>query len=89
MKIIDGKPTSASSELQQLWAAGEYRKALKLAAGWPRLGDHKVAIERGWCAAASTAFYRQMGKDPDALYAAGLAAVAERYGLPPAKETTP
>lgn len=86
MKAINGKLVSAAEELRTLWAAGEYRRALKLAAGWPRLGEHKDAIQAGWAAASNRDFYRQLGKDPDAMVAAGLAAVAARYNLEPIKE---
>lgn len=57
----------------------EWRDALKLAASFARLGDHKVAIQRGWEALARPELYRQMGKDPDALVAAGIEALRERY----------
>ena len=78
----EATPTTALQRLTVLWAAGEYRKALKLAASWPRLGKHKVAIQRGWLAASHPGFCRQMDRDPKALYTEGLNAVAERYGLP-------
>lgn len=74
-------------KLKEMWAAGDYRKALKLAASWPQLGLHKAQITQGWAAAANPNLYRQMQKDPDALYATGLAAVAERYKLTPATNT--
>lgn len=73
---------TALDKLKALWAAGEHRKALKLAAAWPRLGAHKAAIQQGGAAATNPAFYSQIGKDPVALVAAGLAAVAQRYNLP-------
>ena len=73
---------TALDRLKALWADGEYRKAIKLAASWPRLGEHKAAIERGWAAASNPAFYRQLRKDPVALYHKGLVAVAARYHLP-------
>lgn len=78
---------TAIAGLKKLWAAGEYRRALKLAASWPRLGPHKAAIQQGWAAAYNPGFYQQLGRDPAVLYAMGLMAVAERYGLEPAKET--
>lgn len=86
MRIVNGKPTSAINELQGLWDVGEYRKALKLAAGWPRLGKHRDAIQAGWAAISNPSVYREMGKDPDTMYAEALAAIAERYDLEPAKE---
>jgi len=78
----------AIDKLRAHWAAGEYRKALKLAAAWPRLGEHKKIIQQAWSATNNPDFYRQLNIDPDAVYAAGLAAIAERYELAnPHKET--
>lgn len=76
---------TALQKLNSLWAASEYRKALKLVAGWPRLGEHKDTIQRGWSAVSNPNIYRELGKDPDILYAAAPAAVATRYEL----STTP
>lgn len=78
-------PRTKLATLKEHWAAGEYREALKLAAGWQRLGPHTEAIQAGWAAVTNPAIYRQMKKDPDALYAVGLAAVATRYKLKSAK----
>lgn len=72
------------SKLKALMAQGDYRAALKLAAGWPRLGAHKAPIERAWAALTNPEFYREIGKDPEALVAAGVAAIRERYGIPEA-----
>ena len=76
-------------KLKKMWTAGEYRGALKLASSWPRLGAHEGKIRQGWAAATNESIYRQMGKDPVALYRAALAAVAERYELPLPKEPNP
>jgi len=81
MQVVETK----LQKLKGLWAAGEYRKALKLAASWPRLGEHKDAIQGGWSAWSTPNIYREMGFEPEAMYMAGLAAVAERYGLEPAR----
>lgn len=67
--------------LKALWAEGRRVDALHEAAKFPRLGDHKEAIERGWAAASNPDLYRQMGHDPAELIDAGLAALAERYDL--------
>lgn len=72
---------TARQKLTDLWVAGEYRAALKLAATWPNLGGHKDRIRQGWAATSNPAIYREMGRDPEKLYRDGLAAVAERYGL--------
>lgn len=73
---------TALEKLKDLWAKGDYWGALKMAAAWPRLGEHGDAIKQGWAAVSNPSFYRQLGKDPDVLYRKGLAALAERYGLP-------
>ena len=70
------------SKLRAYMAAGDHRAALKLAAGWGRLGDHKAPITRGWAALQSPQFYTDIGQDPDALVAAGLDAIRQRYGIP-------
>lgn len=58
---------------------GDHRRALKLAASFPRLGEHKDAIQRGWAAASRPDFYKQINRDPDALVADGVEAIRERY----------
>lgn len=68
-------------KLKQLMAASEHRAALKLAAGWAQLGEHKEAIERGWAAATNPNFYREIGKDPVILQLQGITAIRERYGI--------
>lgn len=77
---------TAINKLRTLWADGSYRKALRLAASWPRLGEHKDAIQKGWAAASNRAFYAELGYNPAALERAGLDAVAARYDLPQAPE---
>lgn len=57
----------------------EWRAALKLAASWGRLGEERAAITRGWEACVRPDFYRAIGKDPDTLVAAGVAALRRRY----------
>lgn len=77
---MDG-PETKLARLQSLMAAGDFKAALKLAASFPRLGDHDDAIRRGWAAASQSANYRQMGYDVDALIAAGVAAIRERWKI--------
>ncbi len=75
------QPRTKLSRLLELMADGDNRAALKLAASFPRLGNHKEPITRGWAAIQSPDFYRQIGKDPDALVVAGVEAIRERYDL--------
>lgn len=69
------------AKLKQMMATGDHHGALKLAASWPRLGDHKQPIERGWAALQNPATYEAMGYDASVLVANGLAAIRERYEL--------
>jgi hypothetical protein len=65
--------------LRQHMAAGDYRKAMALAASWPRLGDEEQAIRAAHESFARPEFQRQLKRDPDALVAAGIAALHRRY----------
>lgn len=69
------------SKLRALMATGDYRAALRLAASFGRLGEHKEQITRGWAAMTRASFYRQIGKDPEVLVEAGIKAIEERYGI--------
>ena len=65
--------------LVALLRAGDDRAALRMASRWPRLGQEGAAIRAGWDAAAHPGFYVQVGKDPEALVRAGVAALRRRY----------
>jgi hypothetical protein len=70
------------AKLKRHMATGEHVEALRLCAKWHDLGAHKERITRGWAAYQYPQFYREIGQDPDALFADALAAIRERYGLP-------
>jgi len=74
------------ADLLEMMDRGDWRAALKLAAGFPVLGEHKAAIERGWEALVRPELYRQMGQDPDAHVRAGIAALEERYRKAPRQD---
>lgn len=59
--------------------AGEWRKALALAAKFHDLGEHKKQITRAHDAQQNPDFYRQIGKEPDGLLREGIEALKERY----------
>lgn len=67
--------------LKEHAGGGDWPNALKIAARFPRLGKDKARIERAWEATARPGFMRQIGKDPDALIADGIAALKSRYQL--------
>lgn len=69
------------SKLKAAAASGDWTHALRIAARFPDLGDHAAAIVRAHEAGHNPRFYRSLGKDPEALIAAGIAALKERYKL--------
>lgn len=69
------------SKLKAMWAAGDRIGALRMAARFPRLGEEKTVITQAWAAANNPAFYRQLGKSPEDLVEAGMAALVQRYRL--------
>lgn len=71
--------TSKPQQILDALAAGDDRTALRVASSFQHLGKHKAAITRGWAALQRPDFYRELGQNPDALVAEGLAAVRERY----------
>lgn len=75
------EPVTKLSKLKAAAAAGDWQGALRIAARFQDLGDHAADIKRAHEACHSAGFYRQIGKDPDALIAAGIAALKDRYSL--------
>ena len=67
------------AKLKTAMAANDWHAALRIAARFPRLGEHKVAITRAWAALTNRAMYEQMGHDVDSLVAAGVDALKARY----------
>lgn len=65
--------------LQARMEAGEWGKALKIAAAFPRLGRDKDAIRKAWAAMSNPDFYKQIGVDVDAAIACGIEALKGRY----------
>ena len=65
--------------IREALARNDGCEALRLAASFRHLGEHRDAIQRGWEACRNPGFYQQIGKSPDALIAVGVAAVRQRY----------
>lgn len=76
---MNGLPPTKLSVLLGFMQAGEWRKALSLAAKFHDLGAHKKQITRAHDALQNPEFYRQIGKDPEALVREGVEALKERY----------
>ncbi len=62
--------------LRQHMAAGDWHAALRLAASWP---DAEIAVRKGWEASVRPEFQEQLGRDPDLLKNAGIAALKRRF----------
>ena len=75
-------PGTKLAKLEGFMADGDIKSALRLANSFPQLGDEKKAITQAWSALNNPDFYREIGHCPDALVAAGIAAIRARYNLP-------
>lgn len=73
------QPTKISI-LREHMAAGRWREAIRLAARFPRLGEERGAILDAHGAYTHPRFFRQIGRDPETLIAAGRGALVRRYG---------
>jgi len=60
-------------------AAGRWPEAIKFAARFPELGEHKADIQRAKDALLRPHFYRQIRRDPAELVERGKAALISRY----------
>lgn len=69
------------SRLKDAASKGDWTVALRIAARFPQLGDHGPRIKRAHEAITNPRFYRQIGKDPDALINDGILALQERYKI--------
>lgn len=74
-------PAKKIDSLRAHAARGEWREALRLAASFQDLGAERAEIKRAHEAHTNARFYEQLGKDPQALIAAGIAALKTRYSL--------
>lgn len=73
-------PDPKLTQAKRLADAGDWVGCLRIVAKFPQLGDQKEAITRGWAARRHPALYREMGHDPDTLWAAAVRACCTRYG---------
>lgn len=74
------QPRTKLSQVREAMAAGDWQKAISIAAKFPDLGEHKAEITRAHGAYTNPGFYAQIGKDVEALKEAGKQALKLRYG---------
>lgn len=72
-------PRTKLSILLDHMRGGDWVRALSLASKFHDLGEHKEAITRGHNAAVRPEFYRQIRRNPEADFAAGVEALKARY----------
>lgn len=68
-------------KLKAAAARNDWPGALRIAARFPQLGEHKRAIVTAHECIVNPRFYVQLGVDPAAAVEAGKAALRARYGL--------
>lgn len=73
---------SKTDQLTAAWLAGDKIGALRIASRFFDRSPETQTFKRGWDAHSNPGFYRQLGRDPDALTNAALAALAVKFGLP-------
>ena len=74
---VAGAPSS--QEVRNLIDQGKFREAIRRAAKFQDLGEHRDRILSAREAYERPEFQRQIGKDPDALILDGIEALRERY----------
>ncbi len=72
---------SKLSQLREKAEAGLWREAIAIAARFPQLGPQKDAILSAHGAYTNPSFYKQVGKDVEALKEAGKEALKQKYGI--------
>jgi len=65
--------------LRKLMQNNEWHKAIKFAAKFPRLDQHKDRILAASSALLSPSFYISIGKNPELVIQDGIAALKEKY----------
>lgn len=74
-------PATKLSAVRAAYLAGDYRAAVLAAAKFQDLGEQRNAILSAREAYLRPDFQRQLGRDPEALKSAGIAALNARYGF--------
>ena len=67
------------AKIRQVMRDGDWDEALRLAAGFQRLGKQAEAIRRAANARTNKQFYEQLGYDVEQVKAEGVAALKERF----------
>jgi hypothetical protein len=77
----EGKAMTKLDTLKAAAAAGDWQRAVAIAARFPRLGAHRNAVLDAHSAYTNPRFLVQVGRDVDACIAAGKSALIAAYGI--------
>lgn len=72
---------SKLDQVREAWAAGDKIAALRIASRFFDRSEDTKTFQRGWDAHKNPDFFRQIGKDPDALVSAALDALERKFKL--------
>lgn len=75
------EPSAKLDLVRAAWAAGDKLGALRIAARFHDRSPETAAFKRGMQAHNNSAFYRQLGRDPEALTAAAFETLARKFKL--------
>ncbi|MBI1649864.1 hypothetical protein [Hyphomicrobium sulfonivorans] len=73
---------SKTDQIRNAWAAGDKIAALRIASKFFDLSEETMTFQRGYQAHINPAFFKQIGKDPEALTATAISALAAKFKLP-------
>ncbi|WP_334150376.1 hypothetical protein [Hyphomicrobium sp.] len=73
---------SKLDQVRDAWAAGDRIAALRIASRFHDRSPETRAFQRGHQAVLHPEFFRRLGRDPEALTAAALDALARKFNLP-------
>ena len=73
---------SKLDQIREHWAAGDKIAALRIASRFFDRSAETKTFQRGWDAHRNPSFFRQIGKDPDAMTAEALRVMADKFKLP-------
>ena len=76
------EPVAKLDQLRAAWARGDLLGALRIAARFWDRSPETMIFKRGWDAAQRPDFYRQLKRDPEAIKAEALDALARKLKLP-------
>lgn len=79
--MMIAEPTPKVEQIRAAWAAGDKLGALRIAARFHDRSPETAAFKRGMQAHNNAAFYRQLGRDPEALTAAAFETLARKFKL--------